>query len=85
MAEMPKYAPCGRPERNRDAATSSKFGIRNVSALNTSRAITSATSTRWRGYRETNPAIVGAPTTTPSAYMLIRVPACAIASSGEVA
>ena len=39
----------------------------NVSALNTVRASASPTMTRWRGYFATAPAMVGAPTTTPSA------------------
>ena len=41
--------------------------------------------TRWRGYFATDAGMVGAPTTTPSAYSEMSQPACAMAASGSAA
>ncbi|CAH0183041.1 hypothetical protein SRABI128_01321 [Microbacterium sp. Bi128] len=84
-APMPKYAPCGRPARKREAATSSNVGAMTVSTVKNVSAAASAIITRCRGNRATDPAIVGAPTTTPSAYSDTSQPAWAIASSGDAA
>ena len=77
---MPKYAPCGSPARKRDAATSSKVGSTMVSPLKTVSARARPIITRCRGYFATEPAISGAPTTTPRAYSVMSQPAWAIAS-----
>lgn len=82
---MPKYAPCGRAATKRAATTSSNVGSRADATVPIVNAAARASSSCLRGHRAAAAAIVGAPTTTPSAYAEMIQPAAAFAASVEVA
>src|SRR5690606_12621784 len=74
----------GSAAEKRKSTTRAKFGARADATV--PRVNSSARPSRMlrRGIRAAKIAIVGAPTTTPSAYAPITTPAWAIASSGDV-
>ncbi len=74
-AATPKYAPCGRPATNREATNSLKLGAKTVPRFPRVKATISASNNILRGTRAARAAMVGAPTTTPSAYAEIMWPA----------
>ena len=63
----PKYAPWGSPARNRAATTVPNVGASADAMDPTVNAAVSAASSPLRGKRAYAAAIVGAPTTTPTA------------------
>ena len=74
-AATPKYAPCGRPATNRAATSRPKDGASTVATLPTVKATIRPISKVRRDIRAVRAAMSGAPTTTPSAYAEITVPA----------
>ena len=69
----------------RASITSWKVGATADAMVPTVKATSSQRMSFLRGQRAANAAIVGAPTTTPSAYAEMIQPACALAAVGESA
>ena len=84
-AAKPKYAPCGRPLRNRATTSIPKVGASAESRLAAPIAVIIASSRPLRGSRAPSTANSGAPTTTPTAYAVMALPAVGIETSRSLA
>ena len=63
----PKYAPCARPATNRPARINPNVGASAEATVPTVNIMSNPSTSLRRGTRAVSAAIVGAPTTTPSA------------------
>src|SRR5690606_5983708 len=80
-APIPKNAPCGKPDKNRNIIKELYPVAKADKVLKTVNHNRSNANTLFAGHLLPKPVNIGAPTTTPKAYAEIKCPASGILTS----